>query len=48
MLNSGFNDILPEGPGKSLDLYPPSLRSEIDEQNEWVYDTVNSEWLYTK
>ena len=41
MLNTGFNDILPADKA-AIDLYPESLRKEIDELNEWVYDTVNS------
>lgn len=41
MFNTEFNDELPEKFAK-LDLYPESLRKEIDEQNEWVYDTVNN------
>ena len=45
MLNSGFNDFLEHGSQKDLDLYPESLRPEIDELNAWVYDTVNSRTL---
>jgi putative glutathione S-transferase len=41
-LNSGFNSILPVGPGKELDLYPQELRQEIDEVNDWVYNDVNN------
>jgi len=41
-LNTGFNDILPDGEGKKLDLYPEELRAEIDELNEWVYNDVNN------
>ena len=41
-LNSGFNSILPDGPGKELDLYPAELRKEIDELNDWVYNDVNN------
>jgi putative glutathione S-transferase len=41
MFNSEFDDVT----GKSsLDLYPAEHRKEIDELNEWVYDTVNS-WV---
>ena len=41
IFNSAFNHLLP--PEKvQLDLYPEPLRSEIDELNAWVYDTVNS------
>lgn len=39
MLNSEFNDFS-TNPG--LDLYPLSLRSQIDELNEWVYDGFNN------
>jgi len=42
ILNSGFNGFLEHGSQKDLDLYPSSLRSEIDELNAWVYDTVNN------
>ena len=41
MFNTAFNDQLPADKAK-LDLYPEPLRKEIDELNEWVYDTVNS------
>ncbi|KAL8292698.1 hypothetical protein RQP46_001310 [Phenoliferia psychrophenolica] len=41
MLNSEFNSELPSS-FASLDLYPSSLRSDIDAQNSWVYDTVNN------
>ena len=41
MFNSDFNELLPE-PYKSLDLYPPELRQQIDETNEWQYDTINN------
>jgi hypothetical protein len=41
ILNGGFNDYT-SGPGKELDLYPEDLRPEIDELNDWVYNTVNS------
>jgi len=42
MFNTAFNDQLPADKA-ALDLYPANLRPEIDELNEWVYDTVNSE-----
>lgn len=42
MFNSAFNHLLPKEKAE-LDLYPESLRPEIDEINKWVYDTVNSE-----
>ena len=41
MFNTAFNDQLPADKAK-VDLYPEPLRKEIDELNEWVYDTVNS------
>ncbi|TAQ91014.1 hypothetical protein B7494_g603 [Chlorociboria aeruginascens] len=41
MLNSEFNSILPER-YRSVDLYPESLRSEIDEVNEWMYHEINN------
>ncbi|KAL7940945.1 glutathione S-transferase [Trichoderma barbatum] len=46
MLYSEFDEFLPEHlreenrPGKGL--YPPQLRAEIDEMNDWVYNTVNN------
>ena len=41
MFNSAFNHLLPQDKA-ALDLYPERLRAEIDEVNDWVYDTVNS------
>ena len=41
MFNTAFNDLLP-GDKAAVDLYPESLRTEIDQVNAWVYDTVNS------
>lgn len=41
MLNTEFNELLPEEKRK-VDLYPESLRKEIDEVNEWIYPTVNN------
>ena len=41
MFNTEFNDQLPADKAK-IDLYPQHLRKEIDEINDWVYDTVNS------
>lgn len=41
MFNTAFNKFLPQEKAE-LDLYPEPLRKEIDEINEWVYDTVNS------
>ncbi|GAA6049179.1 hypothetical protein NBRC10513_003290 [Rhodotorula toruloides] len=40
-MNSEFDSLLDEEHVK-LDLYPEALRSEIDDQNKWVYDTVNN------
>ena len=41
IFNTAFNEFIP--PDKAaIDLYPESLRKEIDEVNSWVYDTVNS------
>ena len=45
MLNSEFNNFL-SGEQKDLNLYPESVRSEIDTLNDWVYDTVNSMYLH--
>ncbi|KAI0676243.1 glutathione S-transferase [Trametes maxima] len=41
IFNTAFNDFLPADKA-ALDLYPESLRGQIDEINEWVYDTVNN------
>lgn len=41
MLNTEFNHLLPDEFAK-LDLYPENLRAEIDDQNDWVYNTVNN------
>jgi len=41
IFNSAFNHLLPAEQA-TLDLYPESLRKEIDALNEWVYDTVNN------
>jgi len=41
IFNTAFNDVI--APEKAaLDIYPESLRSEIDEINDWVYDGVNN------
>ena len=40
MFNTTFND--PPAGKAALDLYPESLRAEIEDVNAWVYDTVNS------
>uniref|UniRef100_A0A5B7B9I8 Putative glutathione S-transferase omega-like 2 n=1 Tax=Davidia involucrata TaxID=16924 RepID=A0A5B7B9I8_DAVIN len=39
MFNSEFNDIAEDA---ALDLYPPHLRTQIDEINEWIYDEINN------
>jgi putative glutathione S-transferase len=39
-LNTAFNDVLPDGDAKSLDLYPEALRK--DELNDLVYNDVNN------
>jgi len=41
MFNTAFSDLGPKDK-QSLDLYPTELKSQIDELNEWVYDTVNN------
>ena len=41
MLNSEFNNCISEDKA-ALDFYPEAHRAEIDEINEWVYETVNS------
>ena len=37
--NSEFNSLLDDEHAK-IDLYPESARAEIDDQNDWVYNTV--------
>jgi putative glutathione S-transferase len=44
IFNTAFNELLPKEKAE-IDLYPENLRKEIDETNEWVYDTVNSAYL---
>ncbi|KMU84313.1 ubiquitin-activating enzyme E1 [Coccidioides immitis H538.4] len=41
MLYSEFDSLLPEK-YRSIDLFPQNLRKDIEETNEWVYDTVNN------
>ncbi|KAF8635425.1 hypothetical protein AX15_000414 [Amanita polypyramis BW_CC] len=41
VLNSAFNDLL-EKDKAALDFYPHALRSEIDEVNGWIYDSINN------
>ena len=38
MLNTAFNEIT----GNNLDLYPPNLRADIDEINDFVYHNINN------
>ncbi|KAH7910114.1 glutathione S-transferase [Hygrophoropsis aurantiaca] len=41
MFNTEFNDLI--SPEKAtIDIYPEAHRKEIDNINEWVYDTVNN------
>lgn len=42
IFNTAFNDQIPEDK-VAVDIYPEVLRKDIDEANEWVYHTVNSE-----
>jgi putative glutathione S-transferase len=41
MFNTVFNKFLSKEQAE-LNYYPEPLRKEIDETNEWVYDTVNN------
>ncbi|KAI0331722.1 glutathione S-transferase [Cubamyces sp. BRFM 1775] len=41
IFNTAFNEILPSDKA-AIDLYPVEHRPEIDEINDWVYDTVNN------
>ncbi|KAI0367382.1 glutathione S-transferase [Pilatotrama ljubarskyi] len=41
MFNTEFNHLLPADKAV-IDLYPEAHRKEIDEINDWVYDTVNN------
>ncbi|ORY64879.1 glutathione S-transferase [Pseudomassariella vexata] len=41
MLGTAFNDQLPAEYAK-VDLYPESLRNNIDETGEWTYDLINN------
>jgi len=40
ILTSAFDEFA-TGPGAELDLYPESLRAEIDSVNEWIYPCIN-------
>lgn len=41
MFYTEFDSLLPEGK-RGITFYPPHLMKQIDEMNEWVYDTVNN------
>ncbi|CAO3692157.1 unnamed protein product [Rhizopus stolonifer] len=41
MFNTAFNSFLPTEQA-NVDYYPEPLRDEIDQINEWIYDTVNN------
>lgn len=41
IFNSAFNDTISKEKAE-LDFYPQHLRKEIDEVNEWVYDSINN------
>ena len=45
MLNTEFNALVPDDKAR-LDLYPAPLRADIDGVNEWVYDRINSAFLF--
>ncbi|KAK9711907.1 S-glutathionyl-(chloro)hydroquinone reductase [Basidiobolus ranarum] len=41
IFNSAFDEFVPEH-AKGVSYYPEKLRKEIDDINEWIYDTVNN------
>jgi glutathionyl-hydroquinone reductase len=41
MFYTEFDSILPENK-RGLTFYPSKFAKEIDEMNEWVYDTINN------
>jgi len=41
ILNTAFNEFLPEDKA-AVDIYPESLRQEIESSHEWIYPTVNN------
>ncbi|KAE9404642.1 glutathione S-transferase [Gymnopus androsaceus JB14] len=41
MFNTAFNHLLPKEYAE-IDLYPDSLKSKIDELNEWIYPNINN------
>lgn len=42
MLNTEFNDFIEDPVARRLDLYPQSLRKDIDSLNDWIYPNVNN------
>ncbi|XP_022334690.2 glutathionyl-hydroquinone reductase YqjG-like [Crassostrea virginica] len=42
MLNTEFNEFCKTQAQKQLDLYPESLRKDIDDVNEWIYPNINN------
>lgn len=41
MFNTAFNKLLTEEQA-AINYYPDHLVEEIDEKNEWIYDTINN------
>ncbi|KAF8652406.1 hypothetical protein AX16_004434 [Volvariella volvacea WC 439] len=41
LFSTAFNDLLPEDKAK-IDIYPPELRAQIDEINDWIYPNINN------
>jgi putative glutathione S-transferase len=39
MFNTAFNEL---AKNPSIDLYPEAHQKEIDEMNDWVYNTINN------
>lgn len=39
MFNTEFNDI---AENSDVDLYPPHLQAQINEVNDWTYDSINN------
>jgi len=42
ILNSQFNDFCKTDEERKLDFYPESLRTKIDELNDWIYPFINN------
>ncbi|KAL2313155.1 Glutathione S-transferase Gst3 [Schizosaccharomyces pombe] len=42
MFNDAFNEVIEDEEKRVVDLYPSSLRTKIDELNDYFYDTVNN------